>query len=344
MKRFGLILGSLLLLLLLLVIICYRCCISYAEPDAKSPLTQASAYIKKQAGGLQQHVEELCRPEAPRYGDTLQQARDYIAEQLLQAGCEVELQEYRTSDGHTFSNVRAFVRGTSAERLVIGAHYDAAEGEAGEHLPGADDNASAVAVMIELARSMRIDKPELTLEFVAYASEEPPYFDTDDMGSAHHARQLEKEGATVRGMICLEMLGYFSDEAGSQPPPFPAAGLLLPSKGNFVAVVGDFSAGSRQLASLAQRCLQVRIPALRVNVPWAQESELFFSDHRNYAPRGIPSIMVTDTAMLRNPHYHEVSDTPHTLDYIRMAHTTAALIDFVRVLVYPGYSAFCPTD
>ena len=276
---------------------------------------------------LRQSVETLC--SAPRYGETLQLAEDYITRTLTEAGYEVRFQEFRNG-GTAYRNIIAERRGTEAGRYVIGAHYDACEPEDGDATnPGADDNASAVAALLALAERMP-EKPRHTVEMVFYACEEPPWFDTAGMGSHHHAQSCDAED--VMGMICLEMLGCFSDEEGSQPLHFPGQRLLVPGKGDFIAVVGDM--GSFGLARCAAGRLSRRIRTLRANVPFAQDSVLYFSDHRNYAARGIPCIMVTDTAMLRNGRYHEATDTPDTLDYGNMARITAGMLETIKALAW----------
>ncbi len=274
---------------------------------------------------LRDSVEALCA--APRYGETLQQAQDFIVATLADAGYGVRFQEFRNS-GTAYRNIIAERKGTSPGRYVIGAHYDACEpDDENDTNPGADDNASAVAALLALAKRMP-EHPGHTVEMVFYACEEPPWFDTEDMGSAHHA--MTCKAAEVKGMICLEMLGCFSDDEGSQPSFFPCQSLLVPAKGNFLAVVGNMD--SLSLARCAAGHLSKRIRTLRANIPFAEDSVLYFSDHRNYAPLGIPSIMVTDTAMLRNNRYHEATDTPDTLNYTNMAKIVEALLDTIKDL------------
>ena len=292
-------------------------CLTYTE---KTPAVAEEASVQR----LQEHVRQLCR--VPRYGETIQHAREYIAGQLKQAGFTPQWQYFEV-DGEKRVNISVSIPGRSPQRYVIGAHYDACEGEPSN--PGADDNAGAVSVLLELARSLGpAAVGEYGLELVFYDCEEPPWFGTQDMGSARHAATCSPE--TVRGMVCLEMLGYYSDEPGSQPSLFAGSRLLLPSKGNFVAVVGDLSAVS--LARRAYRFLSADMAALRLNVPWAHDTALYFSDHRNYEPLGIPSIMITDTAMLRNSNYHTPGDTPETLDYNRMALVSRNIQRFIRSL------------
>ena len=276
---------------------------------------------------LRQSVETLC--SAPRYGETLQLAEEYITRTLEEAGYEVRFQEFQNG-GTSFRNIIVERRGTEPGKYIIGAHYDACEPDGeGDSNPGADDNASAVAALLALAKRMP-QNPRHTVEMVFYACEEPPWFDTDGMGSHHHAQACDAQG--VLGMVCLEMLGCFSDDEDSQPSHFPGQRLLVPGKGNFIAVVGDMD--SFGLARCAAGKLSKRIRTLRANIPFAQGSVLYFSDHRNYAARGIPCIMVTDTAMLRNGSYHEATDTPDTLDYANMARITAGLLDTIKELAW----------
>ena len=274
---------------------------------------------------LRDSVEALCA--APRYGETLQEAQDYIVRTLTDAGYQVRFQEFRNG-GATYRNIIAERKGMQRGRYIIGAHYDACEpDDAGGTNPGADDNASAVAALLALAKRMPA-RPEHTIEMVFYACEEPPWFDTEGMGSHHHAQACNVQ--EVKGMICLEMLGCYSNAEGSQPSHFPGQSLLVPDKGNFIAVVGNMD--SYTLARRTAGHLSKRIRTLRANIPFAGDSVLYFSDHRNYAPLGIPCIMVTDTAMLRNERYHEATDTPDTLNYTNMARVVEALLDAIRDL------------
>ncbi len=284
------------------------------------PATEQSA--------LETHVQELCKH--PRYGKSIEKARAYIEKQFAAAGWQVERRAFTTEEGETRYNICATRLGKQETRYIIGAHYDACDiGSEGINR-GADDNASAVAALLELAARLPKTQPLHTLELVAWDCEEPPYFNTPDMGSAHHAAACDKE--KVLGLICLEMLGYYSDKPDSQPSIFPGYSMLLPTVGNFVAVVGD--GDSRELAKHVYKVLCRLMPAARINLPFVHDTELYFSDHRNYWPLGIPSIMVTDTALLRNPHYHETTDMPDTLDFRRLAIVTRGLVSAIRLLAW----------
>ena len=214
MKKVLKITGAVLASLLLCLVSACSCLVEHsAEQTASRPAPEAEQRLRG-------HVEQLCAQ--PRYGDTLEQARLYIEKKLAAAGWAVTLQEFTTSDGETHYNICALRRGKSGKRYIIGAHYDACDTGEGAN-PGADDNASAVAALLELAAQLPKGKPEHDIELVAWACEEPPWFESEDMGSAHHAAACDRE--KVLGLICLEMLGYFSDELDSQPSLFPGYSL-----------------------------------------------------------------------------------------------------------------------
>ena len=287
---------------------------------ALSPAHEESAL----AGELRRHVEQLCA--APRRGATLSQAQEYIEHELAMAGFEVRRQEFHNAQG-VFYNIIAERKGRVPSRYIIGAHYDACDCGDEEPNPGADDNASGVATLLALAKRLP-RTPEYTVELVFYACEEPPWFATPDMGSARHAATCTAK--EVKGMICLEMLGCFRHDGAEGASYFPGSRLLLPRTDDFIAVVGDWA--SLSLAKKAYRHLSKAMPAVRANIPFAHGSILYFSDHRNYAPLGIPAIMITDTAMLRNANYHTTADTPDSLCYPCMASLTAALSSFIHDL------------
>lgn len=236
---------------------------------------------------------------------------EYIANSLKSSLGNASYQNFMAG-GESYSNVLAFYGDTSSERIIIGAHYDVA----GEN-PGADDNASGVAGLLELARMVGESKPDLPycLEFVAYNLEEPPFFATEEMGSAAHARQIKKTDVRVKLMMCLEMIGYYSDK---QDYPRPEFYKLFPSHGNFIAVVGK--QGQEKVVDkvhtlMKQKCaIQVEKIAATEALPIA-----FYSDHRNYLKYGYPAVMIDNTSFLRNKNYHTKNDTPETLDYAKMS-------------------------
>lgn len=246
---------------------------------------------------------------------SLEEAVQYIKTELEKLDCEVEEQPFRV-DGRTYKNVVALFKGSSnAERIVVGAHYDVCGDQ-----PGADDNASGVAGLLETARLLHQHKPTIQhdIELVAYCLEEPPYFASEDMGSAVHARQLHEQKVKVRAMVCYEMIGYFSDEPGSQRFPDPELAKHYPDKGNFIVVVGKTGqeAYTQQVRDLMRQHTSIDVQS--VNLP-ASIGLVGLSDHRNYWTYGINAIMINDSSFLRNPHYHQTSDTIDTLDFDKMA-------------------------
>lgn len=251
-------------------------------------------------------------------------ARD-ISEEMRRAGAVVEEQAFSV-EGKMYRNVSGTFGPASKQRIVLGAHYDVA----GVH-PGADDNASGVAGMLELARLFASSPPSCRVDMVAYTLEEPPFFRTPNMGSAVHAAALSRAGADVRVMISIEMIGTFSDAQGTQSYPFPGLGWIYPSSGNFIAIVGRLGeeglvrrvkAGMRQGSDL---------PVRSINAP-AFVPGIDYSDHLNYWYHGVQAVMITDTSFYRTPRYHSDADLPNTLDFDRMAKVVDGLHEVVLQL------------
>lgn len=255
-------------------------------------------------------------------------AARYVFEQFQAAGALLSAQEV-TVEGAKYQNIIARFGPDSGPILVIGAHYDShadvgsETGDSGgftreTHTPGADDNASGVAGLIELARLLGSKKPARAIELVAYTLEEPPHFRTEHMGSAWHARCLKKMQRDVRVMLSLEMIGYFSDAQDSQGYPVPGMAGLYPDQGNFVALVGKMSnlGAARRVKALMAGATD--LPIYSINAP-ERVRGIDFSDHQSYWNEGFPALMVTDTAFFRNTNYHKAGDTHEKLDYARMA-------------------------
>jgi len=276
---------------------------------------------------LRRHVEFLCAsPRSHRDVAHLDELADYIARELERAGGRVTRQPY-AAEGTTYQNVVARLGPETGDVVVVGAHYDAFG-----PLPGADDNASGVAVLLEAARLLRGAELGCRVEAVAYTLEEPPYFGGPGMGSAVHAASLDAAATSVRGALTLEMLGYFSDRQ-----PWPATlrwlWLVYPRHGHFVALVGrpQDRALARTVKGAANGAGSV--PFHAYVGPRLAVGDL--SDHRNYWERGFPALMLTDTAFVRNPNYHTPHDTPETLDYERMAQVARAVASAVATLAAP---------
>jgi peptidase M28-like protein len=282
------------------------------------------------AAALRAHVEFLVELEPARsFGNpkSLERAAQYVADAFEVAGGRVARQEFEVQ-GESYSNVRAFFGPESGARLIIGAHYDSFG-----DLPGADDNASGTAVLIALASALKGVELTRPVELVAYTLEEPPNYDTRDMGSARHAQLMVDEKAAVHGMICLEMLGYYSDEPDSQTYPAEGMELIYGTKADFLAVVGRPT--DQELVELVHTAMQGT--PLRVEKLLAPPgvTGVDFSDHRSYWEAGFQATMITDTAFFRNAHYHEPTDTPDTLDYERMAHAVQGVLAATLALAGP---------
>jgi Zn-dependent M28 family amino/carboxypeptidase len=271
---------------------------------------------RAQPARLESSVRTLVESFGPRdesHPENLDRVATWIRGELERTGGKVTDQPFQVG-GATYRNVIAHFGPDTRDRVVVGAHYDTAG-----PLPGADDNASGVAGLLELARLLGSSRLQRRVELVAYSLEEPPYFASREMGSAFHARSLKAQGAQVRSMICLEMIGYFSDAPDSQEFPVSALRLAYPSRGNFILVVGRLGQGGlvrrvQQRMERAAAPLDVRSLIAPASLPGVD-----FSDHRNYWNEGWDAVMITDSAFYRNPNYHEERDTPDTLDYGRMA-------------------------
>jgi Zn-dependent M28 family amino/carboxypeptidase len=275
----------------------------------------ASPAVAIDAGALERHVRMLSatfHPRSHEHTANLDAAADYVLAEFKAVGAGTDIQVFEAG-GRDYRNVIARFGPATGPLLVIGAHYDSCC-----DTPGADDNASGVAGLLELARALAATPPAHPVELVAYTLEEPPYFRTDDMGSYRHAQALSQQGREVRLMMSLEMIGFFRDTPDSQRYPVGALKLLYPNEGNFIALVGgyrDFGA-MRRVKGLFKGAST--LPATSINAPSAVQG-VDFSDHASYWRFDMPAIMVTDTAFLRNPNYHETTDTADTLDYGRMA-------------------------
>jgi Zn-dependent M28 family amino/carboxypeptidase len=292
------------------------------------------------AGRLRHHVEELSQRFAPRdpgHPKNLDGAAEYIRGRFAEAGLATSFQEFDVN-GRTFRNVVATTGPAAAQAaaaaggspaadlVVVGAHYDAA----GPAI-GADDNASGVAGLLELAPLLEAGRGTARVELVAWCLEEPPFFRTRFMGSRVHAEALRKSGARVRATICLEMIGFFSDADGSQDYPIVGLGLLYPSRADFITVVG--CVGQTSLVRSVKRAMAEAsdLPVWSINAPRALPG-IDFSDHLNYWDAGYDAVMVSDTAFYRNANYHRATDTADRLDYPRMAQVVVGVRAAVAAL------------
>ena len=290
-----------------------------------------AASEKSLAETLKRHVrvlsDEIGDRSLFRY-EKLEEAARYVGRQFESYGYGVAYQTYAVA-GKPVRNIIVKKEGKRfpEEQVILGAHYDSCFN------PGADDNASGVAALLEVARALAVRSLDRSVVFIAFVNEEPPSFKTPEMGSRVYAREAKARGDDIRGVVALEMVGYFSDRPRSQNYP-PLLGLFYPDKGNFIAVVGNLR--SRRLTKEVSR-------AFKKHSLFPMESVVTFefipgvdwSDHASFWEEGFPAVMVTDTAFLRNPNYHQLSDTWGTLDYEKMGRVVEALAAVVAELATP---------
>jgi Zn-dependent M28 family amino/carboxypeptidase len=293
------------------------------------PLTPEQSAL---ASELRTHVEYLASSIGRRstfHPKQLAESALYLKNELASYGYEVRDHSF-AGRGSPAPNLEATLKGTSNpdEIIVVGAHYDSYQGT-----PGADDNASGCAAVLALAKRFAGSPQPRTIRFVLFPNEEPPLFQTPEMGSLIYAKACRAANDNIVAMLSLETIGYYRDEPGTQKYP-PLIGGLFPSEGNFIAFVSDVS--SRGLLKRA-------IAAFRTHAAFPSEGAALpngvpgvgWSDHWAFWQARYPAIMVTDTAPFRNPHYHQATDTPDTLDYERMARVVDGLAAVLQSLASP---------
>ena len=251
----------------------------------------------------------------------LEKTARFIESEFERCGYEVFDQRFQFK-GNDYRNIVVEVKGKKYPEkvLIIGAHYDTVAGT-----PGADDNSSGIAGLIELARLFKNKPLDKTVRFVAFTLEEPPFFRSADMGSYRYAKSLRKKGEDVEVMVSLEMIGYFSDHPKSQYFPATFFKWFYPDTGNFIMLVSNRDSkdllGRIKDAFKKGTSLQVESISTYSVVPGVD-----FSDHWSFYQFDYKAIMVTDTAFYRNPNYHRLGDRPGTLDYARMAEVVNGLV------------------
>ena len=283
------------------------------------PLTDEQRDLEQE---LRSYVQELAGGIGERNLFRYQQlvaAADYLRKTLTKSGYDVRRHTYQVA-GQACENLEAELRGTDKpdDILLIGAHYDSVQGS-----PGANDNATGVAAMLVLARALAKTSPSCTLRFVAFTNEEPPFFQSNQMGSRLYARRCRTNGEQILLMLSLETIGYYSDAPGSQRYPFPF-GFFYPSTANFIAFVGNMENAPwvRRLLTAFRR--HASFPS-EGGALWEWIPGVAWSDHWSFWKEGYPAVMVTDTAPNRYPHYHTAADTPDKVDFARMARVVSGL-------------------
>ena len=292
-------------------------------------LPRLSAEETQTSANLRRHVNYLAGTIGERNMITypsLLKAAQYIEDTFKGFGYQVHSQEYGV-EGRKVRNLIGEIPGSTrpGEIVVIGAHYDTVP-----DCPGADDNTSGVAVLLELARLLKDSHPARTIRLIAFVNEEPPYFQTENMGSLVYARQARRLKENIVAAVAFDMLGMYSEAEGSQHYP-EGFKWFYPSQANFIAFVSNLS--SRDLVRDAVHSFRAttQFPSEGSALPaWIQG--VGWSDHWSFWQEGYPAIMVTDTSFFRNPRYHEPSDKPETLDFDGMARVTSGLIRIVQNL------------
>ncbi|MGQ0672428.1 MAG: M28 family peptidase [Hyphomicrobium sp.] len=307
--------------------------IVFPRQPFSGPLPRLTGEERRLMARLEAHVRAVAStPHNLDHYAELEAAALYIERTLTALGYTPELQTYEV-DGRPVRNIEVVIEpagdeaGDACETYIVGAHYDSPDDS-----PGANDNGSAVAAVLELARALRTHTPvHHRLRLVLWVNEEAPYGKTPMMGSWQHAKRLKDSGERVAGAIALETIGYFSDEPGSQAFPAPF-GLVYPDRGNFIAFVGLIGARRLVHRSLGLFRSETEFPSIGGVAPGFLHG-IDLSDHWAYHQFGFPAMMITDTAPFRNPYYHQTDDLPENVDYESLARVTTGLERMLRAMV-----------
>ena len=319
-----------LLVMVMVAATAIRFCVVFPVQPFTGQVSALDDSARAMALRLETHVRAVAsRPHNLDHPEALEASADYIEQTLRDLGYTLKPQAYRVGSAEV-RNIEVLIEPAVAstektKTLIVGAHYDS-PGDS----PGANDNGTGVAALLELARGLKNLRSNHRLRLVFFVNEEHPYGKTPDMGSYQHAKAMRDTGEQVVGMIALETLGHFSDKPGSQRFPFPF-GWIYPDRGNFVAFVG-----MPRARSFVNRCVTnfratTPFPAIGGVAP-ARVEGIDLSDHWAYDHFGFPACMATDTAPFRNPFYHSPLDTPDTVDYTNLARVTTGLETMVRGL------------
>lgn len=302
-----------------------------AEQVRENPMIDIPETVER----LKAHLHELTvviGERSVRLPENLAKTANYIQSFYKDIGLTVRTEPY-DYQGLKVANVVADIssNSSSAKHYLVGAHYDSVAGTV-----GADDNASAIAVQLEIARNVKIllnqKEHDLAVRFVSFALEEPPAYATKYMGSRVYAKKARREQEQIDGMICLEMVGYTCHEPGCQTYLLPLRFMGFPKEGNFIGIVSNFKSGGFAEDLLKSFETNKELPVVKLRVPfngWIIPS-VRLSDHASFWDQGYKAVMVTDSAFLRNPHYHLPTDTMEKLDYQFMAELVESILIFFR--------------
>lgn len=278
---------------------------------------------------LKRHVDMLAGQIGERnvsQPEALAAAASYIRNALGGAGYQVRIQPFESS-GQTVQNIEVELPGTGAEQdmVIVGAHYDSVPGG-----PGANDNASGVAALLEIARHLAGKSHARTIRLVAFVNEEQPFSNSDEMGSRVYAERSRERGEQIKVMVSLETVGFYTDQPGTQHYPFPFS-YFYPDTANFVGFVGNLASWRLVRQAVGAFRKSAAFPSEGVAAPaWIRG--VGWSDHASFWKAGYPAMMITDTAFFRYPHYHRPTDTPEKLDYNGLARVTRGVADVVAAL------------
>ncbi len=292
-----------------------------------SPLTSEEKIIE---GWLKHDIKKLGGDIGARNFQNyqnLQAAATFLKSSFQASGYSVKTQQYSVGN-QTFENIEVEITGVEHpdEIVILGGHYDTAYSS-----PGANDNASGAAAVLELARRFVNKKPSRTLRFVEFVNEEPPFFWTENMGSLVYAKRSRQQNEKIIAMLSLETLGYYSEAKNSQRYPAPLK-LFYPSVGNFVAFIGNVNSATLVKKIIASFRRQTEFPSEGTALP-AQIPGIGWSDQWAFWQQGYPAVMVTDTAVFRYPYYHTLEDTPDKIDYERLSRVVLGLEKVIAEII-----------
>jgi Zn-dependent M28 family amino/carboxypeptidase len=277
---------------------------------------------------IRKHLNNIINTEKPRNHkniESLNYVADYIFKDFTKHADSVYYQTYIV-DNIEYKNVVCVFGIQNTKTIVVGAHYDVCGNQ-----DGADDNASGVVGLLELAKLLKGKELKYRIEMVAYTLEEPPYFRTKSMGSYIHAKSLYENKTDVYGMFCLEMIGYFDDTKKSQDYPIGLLSIVYGNRGNYITLVNKFSKGKFS-RKFNKKFKSNKLIKTKKFVAPAKLPGIDFSDHLNYWKFGFSGLMITDTAFYRNKNYHEDTDTIETLDLFRMSKVIESVYKTLIVL------------
>ena len=317
--------------------------------DSVTPETsiELPAIQKRLTGIVDKLAGQIGARSLTRAPAGLAKTEDYIEKTFTALGYHCELQEYTVESdavqqkqksvasttasfnviGKRARNIIASLPGSDpgGAIIIVGAHYDSVF-----DCPAANDNATGIACLLEMARELSHKKLARTVRFVAFTNEEPPFFSTPDMGSRRYAKLCADRKEKIAAMLSFETMGYYSDQAGSQKAPAQLKA-SCPTIGNFIALVGN-----TRSAALVSDCAKYfrkasNFPCVEIAAPDSVPG-LDFSDQQGFWQYGIPAIMVTDTAFLRYPYYHTSKDTPDRVNYEKLAQVSQGLANAINGL------------